>query len=841
MTKRRFMPAIRGIVALLAFSAAAAPLTTAPSDSSAADETPWPYEITSGNTRIAVHQPQIDSWDGMTLKARAAVAVKEGAPDDKDARSNFGVLDLSANTLVDKANRLVTLEDYKVIKADFPTAADKAAGWTKIIRADAADRRRTIALDRLEANVAIVAASGKAPLLLRNDPPDIIFSTVPAMLIYIDGTPQFRAIPDMKWERVVNTRPLLVRQNKGAHYLHVFDGWMTSAALDGRWSVANKPPAELEKIAKAAIDSHSADMLTGQGDPEQPAPSLRTTKAPAIKVATRPTELIVFEGEPKWVPIAGTQLLAADNTTGRVFKLLSDQKTYVLVSGRWFRATDAAGPWQFVPANTLAKDFSAIPDDSKYENVKASVSGTLQSREAAIAAGIPATAAVKAKEAKLTPPVIDGEPSLAPIEGTTLHYVKNTATPIIQVDVDSWFAVENGVWFVGSSAQGPWAVATTVPAAIYTIPATSPLHYVTYVKTYSASDDTVYVGYTPGYHGEYVDPVSNVVVYGTGYYYTPWIGTAWYGPPVTYGFGVATTYTPWAGWGLAFGIGWAWGAATVYSGWGWGAYPWWGPYGWGYAWGPPVYWGGAAVGPRGGAAVWGPGGWAASTGNVYSHWGNTARVSHASAGYDAWTGNAWAGRGGASYNSRTGMLSAGQRGAVENVYTGNYASGGRGLARDTGSGVVAGGRGGTLGNEYTGREISAGSGAIHNPNTGETTRVSGIGGDNGRVVNLDGDIYAGHDGNVYRHNGDDWEQLNRGQGPTQNRAEDIARGQVDRSEIDRGAMDRGQVDRSQIDRQQIEQRQRLDRERQARMDGERRFEGRQRSMGTMRGMGGRRR
>ena len=802
----------------------------------APDETPWPYEITSGDTQIAVYQPQLDSWDGMTLKARAAVAVKEGAKDDKNAKSSFGVLDITARTLVDKNTRLVTLDRYEIVKADFPTAANKEAAWAQLIRKDAAKRTRTIALDRLEANVAIVEAAERAPLSLRNDPPAIVFSTVPAMLVYIDGAPQFRPLPGMAWQRVVNTRPLLVRQDKGAHYLHVFDGWMTATAIDGTWSVSSKPPEELAKIAQAAIDSRSADMLTGQSDPEQPAPSLKSTRPPAIKIATRPTELIVFEGEPKWAPIEGTQLLAAENTTGRVFKLLTDQKTYVLISGRWFRAADTAGPWQFVAANALAQDFSAIPDDSKYENAKASVAATPQAREAAIAAGIPSTAVVNAKEAKLTPPVIDGEPALAPIEGTPLHYVKNTATPIIQVSATSWYAVENGVWFSGSSARGPWVVATTVPTVIYTIPTTSPLHYVTYVKIYSATDTSVYVGYTPGYHGEYVDPVSSVVVYGTGYYYDPWIGTSWYGPPVTYGFGVATTYTPWAGWGLAFGIGWAWGAATVYSGWGYGCYPWWGPYGWGYAWGPPVYWGGAAAGYRG-AAVWGPGGWAARTNNVYTQWGNKARVSHASAGYNAWTGNAWAGQAGASYNSRTGVASAGQRGTVQNVYTGNYASSGRGVARDTDTGVVAGGRGGTIGNAYTGREVSGGSGTIYNPNTGNSANVSGIGGDNGKVVNVNGDIYAGHDGQVYRHGDEGWEQVNRGQGPTQSRAnaEQMARDSVDRSQTDRSQIDRSQIDRSQMERE------RLERDRVARQEGARRYENRQRSMGTMRGMGGPRR
>ena len=36
---------------------------------------------------------------------------------------------------------------------------------------------------------------------------------------------------------------------------------------------------------------------------------------------------------------------------------------------------------------------------------------------------------------------------------------------------------------------------------IYTIPANSPLHYVTYVRVYGSTNEEVYVGYTPGYYG----------------------------------------------------------------------------------------------------------------------------------------------------------------------------------------------------------------------------------------------------------------------------------------------------------------------------------------------------
>ena len=95
-------------------------------------------------------------------------------------------------------------------------------------------------------------------------------------------------------------------------------------------------------------------------------------------MATEPTELIVTQGEPNYEPIDGTQLLYASNTTGHVFKHLGDQRTYVLVTGRWFRADSPAGPWTFVPGKDLPPDFAKIPDESPKENVKASVPGTPQ-------------------------------------------------------------------------------------------------------------------------------------------------------------------------------------------------------------------------------------------------------------------------------------------------------------------------------------------------------------------------------------------------------------------------------------------------------------------------------
>ena len=53
----------------------------------------------------------------------------------------------------------------------------------------------------------------------------------------------------------------------------------------------------------------------------------------------------------------------------------------------------------------------------------------------------------------------------------------------------------------------------------------------------------VYVGYTPGYYGTVVSS-DGVVVYGTGYYYPPYIGpTVWVPAPYTYGVGASFAWS----------------------------------------------------------------------------------------------------------------------------------------------------------------------------------------------------------------------------------------------------------------------------------------------------------
>ena len=692
----------------------------------AGQQTPdsWPRFATIGGTKYTMYQPQLDSWDGYFLRAKAAVSVQLNGVKEPI----FGVLEFSAKTMVDRTARTVFLNDFTVHKLVMPSAQGAGTMYEKGFLAFAPAQGRVMSLDRLEAMLAIDGAEKIARRTpVRNDPPAFIFSPSPAVLVPVDGEPFWQPLPDSSLVRAINSRAFVARDTvTGTCYIHLFDGFVTAPSLTGPWTSARSVPSSVTKAAMQLGQQKIVDLMAGQPDEKtKKKPSLKQG-APQVVVTMSPTELIVTDGSPQWLPVEKTSLLYVKNTTGNIFKSTLDQQTYVLVAGRWFRAPGFGGPWQYVDGPNLPQDFARIPDDSPKENVKASVPGTPQAQEAAIAASIPQTATIDRSKARFKP-VCNGAPELKLIPDTALMYVVNSPHPIIMVHPDEWYATQDGIWYTAKSVQDPWIVATSIPAAIYAIPPSSPIHYVTYVKIYDVTPKYVVVGYTPGYMGTIVTS-SGVVVYGTGYVYAPYVvTTVWYPAPVTYGYAATVTYTPWTGWAVGFGFGWAMGVH--------------------YACAPAPYWGpmpyaryGAVYAPGHGAVAWGPGGWAATTGNVYQRSGSTGAVTRTSGGYNAWTGNAWSNKVGTSYNSTTGRISAGQKASVSNAYTGNYAYGQRGATYNPNTGVSAKGGSITYGNANNGTQ-----------NTIKGAQITGPGGESKTVVKSGDNYYAGHDGNAYKY------------------------------------------------------------------------------------------
>ena len=706
---------------------------------------PWPRGVDLGDAQVLVYQPQINSWTGNQLDFRAALAIKlSGAKAD-----SFGVIFATTRTQVDKVLRTVTFENLKISKIDFPTLPNRGAAYAAELQTQFVASIRTISLDRLDSSLAL--AGIKPPTVaVQNNPPRVIVSYSPAILVPIDETPVLKAVPsNPQFQRVINTRALILQGPGQNFFIHVYDGWLTSNSISGPWTQSFNLPPGIDGVAQTLAGSGAVDMLDG-GAKASPKPSL-ANGVPAIYTSRVPAELIVFKGQPDFRPIVGTQLLWAANTTSDVLIDITNNHYYVLISGRWFDSGALTGPWTFVPNDALPADFARIPPQSLAGAVLPTVAGTPQAHEAAISNSIPQTATIPLAKGPTFAPNFDGPPQYLPIEGTSLSYVANSSEPVIQVAPNAYFAVVAGVWFTSAQVTGPWIIATSVPTVIYTIPPASPIYYVTYVRIYEATPQYVYVGYTPGYFGTVISPYGTVV-YGTGYAYSPWIGTVWYPPPYTYGVAAAPIYNPWVG--FTFGL--AVGLATA---------AWMEPY-WGGSFYSPAYWGaypccGSAsanvYGHWGGAAYSGTRSWYAGggvAGSTFSGSYATARgtTGNINAGrqYNAWTGNASRGYD-RTFNTAAGGSGNVARGANYNTYTGQHST------ANAVSGTTANGstydRAGatTAGPQGYGH---TGGGSVYNANTGKTT--------NWGAANSGNDRYADSSGNTFQSTGGGWQQHSSG-------------------------------------------------------------------------------
>src|SRR6266699_946412 len=656
-------------------------VTTPPKQAS---ESSWPRTFASDADAFTIYQPQVDKWDGNLVDLYCAVELKEA----RETATKYGVVWIQARTEVDKINRLVTLDQAKITKVKFPVAADKEPQLTALLERKLPGATRTISLDRLEA--ALEADSDVVKGVdVKNDAPKVIIATKPSMLVLIDGTPQMGDVPGTKLQSVINTRSIILYDSdERLYFLRVQERWLQAKALEGPWKYAQKLSDAMKRAEEIIVSQNSAQKPDGGQTSQQP--SLKRTEkkvelaeTPAVYVVFEPTEMIESKGEPTYNLIPGTGLQYVVNTNGNIFRL-GDNEYYLLISGRWFKSGTLDGPWTFVTAADMPPDFGKIPADNPNGTVLASVPGTPEAKEALIANSIPQTATITRSEAKLTVQY-DGEATFLPIQGTAMSYANNTSASVIKVSDNNSYGVEAGVWFKASSPEGPWLVADAVPAQIYDIPPSSPLYNVTYVKVYNSTPDVVHVGYTPGYYGTVVSANTMTVVYGTGWYYPPYISPiAWYGWPYTYGVGAGFTYSEDTGWSVGFGYGYG------YYPW---YYPWWGPMAY-YGWGA---WGGAAVA------------------NVYGVWGNTAYSRTGAAWANPYTGNYGAATSGAYHNTQTGRSTIAGRGYNTNIYTGNTYGYRGGATYNPNTGIVAGGGAGYVGNITPGRARLGAAGSFTTP------------------------------------------------------------------------------------------------------------------------------
>jgi hypothetical protein len=527
----------------------------------------WPREIDTMNHTIVLFQPQLESFQANDLKARAAFSV---AKKEDGAAPVFGVVWLTARVETDRDTRMVDVLDVTVDNVRLPEITeDEERLLGNLFEHELPSWDLSISLDRILTALELIEREQEFAEGLSMDPPVILFSQTPTVLVTIDGEPILQDIEGSgsQLRRVINTAFTIVSDpESSAYYLYAGDdSWYRAGSLEGDWTLTQDVPTQVAQLTPPPEESEEDEELA-EGEDAEPGPP------PDIIVATEPTELIVTEGEPEYAPITSTDLLYVTNTESDIVMELASQRHFVILSGRWFASTSLEGPWEHVPPDELAETFADIPPESEMGHLLVSVPGTDAAKEAVMDNQIPQTAAINRSEATFEADY-DGEPEFEPIEGTNLYYAVNTEYQVLRSG-DSYFACHEAVWFVADSPHGPWEVADYIPADVSLIPPESPVYNVKYVYVYDSTPQVVYVGYTPGYTYSFV--YRSTIVWGTGFWYTPWYRTVWIARPVTWGWHVR--WNPWWGWG--FGFSYSSGPFTFHIGFStWHRGAWWGPVG----------------------------------------------------------------------------------------------------------------------------------------------------------------------------------------------------------------------------------------------------------------------
>ena len=477
--------------------------------------------LDSAQGQITVYEPQVTTFDGNKLSARAAVSVAAAG----SAQPMFGAIWIDSRASTDRVARTVQILDVTVTKSRFAdTGGPDTQTLSAALAAALAQQPMTLSLDSLTAQLGLLDKEKQAVKDLSNSPPQIIFRDHASVLVQYDGQPRLSQVPNSPLVRADNT-PFFVVLDPATklYYLKGAGQWFAAPQPLGPFQTADSLPPEVAALADSS----------GYKDPQQ---SVSSTQAPGLEIvtATEPTELIWTDGAEEMGTIANTQLLYVTNTTSDVFVYIPTQAVFVVLSGRWYTASTRLGPWTYVDPNQLPPDFKQIPPNSEKADVLAHVPNTDQAKDAIADSYIPQTAAVDRTNFEQPAVTYDGDANFQPVTGVAdCSYAVNTSASVCLVH-GRYYCCSNAVWYEAGAPVGPWGLCQSVPQVIYTLPPSCPIYPVRYCYVYDVRPDVIYCGYLPGYVGCFHH--AGIVVYGTGYHYEPWAGHVYIPRPCTYGF-----------------------------------------------------------------------------------------------------------------------------------------------------------------------------------------------------------------------------------------------------------------------------------------------------------------
>ena len=336
------------------------------------------------------------------------------------------------------------------------------------------------------------------------------------MLVNLDGDPIWSPIKDNDLKFAVNTNwDLFEHAPTNTFYLRAQPQLADRRpTVEGPWKPAGTLPGS---FAKLPADDNWKDVKAAL-----PGRTLTDSQVPKVFVSTKPAELILLSGARQLSRSSPSTAAVGEQHRERRLPLGKGGPVYFLVSGRWFSAPDFTGPWTFATP-TLPEDFKKIPLEHARSRVLASVPGTDAGGRSGAARADPADRARRQEAGQGARGQLSGRAELSSrSKRPRWQRAVNTDKDIIKVGDLYLHVLPGRLVHVEVAGRPVGSHRHRCPAEIYEIPPSSPSYNVTQVTVVEDNSDAVVYATAAAYTGVMIG--WGCAVWGTGYYYPPYVG-----------------------------------------------------------------------------------------------------------------------------------------------------------------------------------------------------------------------------------------------------------------------------------------------------------------------------
>lgn len=201
------------------------------------------------------------------------------------------------------------------------------------------------------------------PRAVSEPPVPFLISLEPTELVVLDGEPRLQAIPGAGGLAVVaNTERDLFRLGERWYFLAA-GRWFSSGDLDGEWSAVDDLPGAFAAIPPDHGRAHVRRSVPGTVESAIAYIEATLPQSNVVSLQGQPDQPVVYVGEPRFEPIAGTQLERAVNTPFAVIR--HNNFHYLALDAAWYSSAEPRGPWR-VATRVPDEIFRIPPSDPLY-------------------------------------------------------------------------------------------------------------------------------------------------------------------------------------------------------------------------------------------------------------------------------------------------------------------------------------------------------------------------------------------------------------------------------------------------------------------------------------------